>query len=99
MHKLGTLGVPAEYVINALQLGAIWHLAKLAPTRQAGPLVLTAAVCPHCADGNIDLVLEDRTEDDRGRKRMQELLRLTYPRAALAVLEDVFPWEKRERQR
>lgn len=100
-RKFGTLkprvAQNVEDAQKALEAGAVSRLLEFGPSREGGPLILTASVCPKCAgESAIAVKLEHCTTDDKGKETTQELAHVTYPGAALRVLEAIFQTEPQQ---
>jgi hypothetical protein len=84
-HILGALAAPGPSVVAVLKEGRVDALAECQPAPGA-PCVLTAAVCPVCSKGDIDVKLE-HVIGAGNSKRKRCLVHVTYPRGALPALQ------------
>lgn len=90
-QKLGTLRSPSRDVLGVLKRGALSELADHLPSREGGNVILTAFVCPRCREeAPFELRVVSRIQTSKGRTKIEELISLTYPGAALPVLEKLW---------
>ena len=89
-RKLGQVNLPSVVVKQAIASGEIVKLAEADFADIKGCMVIKAAICPHCGEeAPVDVRLEEVTVNAKGEQKSQELLHMTYPGQAIAVLESL----------
>ena len=85
----GESAASALAATDALESGQLDRFRAAGANNVVGSLPVTASCCPRCA-GEIDLKVEHATVDGKGNVQKKALAHVTYPRAALDPLSELF---------
>jgi hypothetical protein len=90
-RRLGRLTLAPETAQDILRRGELVRLADGGISRDRGPIALTAWSCPKCREeSTVDVKLDESFRNEQGTAQTRQLAFVTFPGAALPILEKLF---------
>ncbi|HMP04454.1 MAG TPA: hypothetical protein PKD86_15730 [Gemmatales bacterium] len=90
-ETLGRLSLSVGTVAEIMTSGRVLDIQDYHVSSEMGPVEIRAALCPVCQEASdVVVVVVDRSKDAKGKEQNLEVVRVTYPGEALAVLRALF---------